>query len=202
LRKHILLLAGLTLIAGCRAKTVEQPALVELYTQVEGSVGFDVTPSAPEPDGTTIWHAVYTSPEGTTRFDLKLFPQQPSKDDPSIGFGKGTINAVAGSQPAPLLNALKIALEAKKLPKKTVHTETLPFIYADLGSGMVRDKDGGFDVKGHGTWSAIKLFLPTSDGQDDAEVYLNLSAAVRKGEFSIKDSDYGDDVLAALARVF
>lgn len=199
---RISFLVALILLGGCHKKPSELPSLAEPYTRVDGSVGFDITSVASGPDGTAVWHAVYATSEGTTRFDIKLSPPQTSGKDSSISFGKGSINAVANSQSAPLLNALKMALEAKNLPQKVDHTQSVPFTYASLGTGLTRDKNGGFDVKGHGSWTAIKLFLPAPEEHDEAEVYLNLSATTKKGEFSIKDSDYGDDVLAALAKVF
>jgi hypothetical protein len=45
----------------------------------------------------------------------------------------------------------------------------------------------------------VKIFLPK--GGDDGEVFLNFDAVLGKGEFSIKDSDYGDYLLRELAKV-
>jgi len=45
----------------------------------------------------------------------------------------------------------------------------------------------------------VKLFLPK--GGDDGEVFLNINPLLGKGEFSIKDADYGDFVVQELARV-
>jgi hypothetical protein len=45
----------------------------------------------------------------------------------------------------------------------------------------------------------IKLFFGEGDGE--SEVFLNLNPTLRQGQFSIKDSDYGDAVLAELAKV-
>jgi hypothetical protein len=38
-------------------------------------------------------------------------------------------------------------------------------------------------------------------GAGSSEVYLNLNPVLGKGEFSIKDPDYGDGVLLELAKV-
>jgi hypothetical protein len=43
----------------------------------------------------------------------------------------------------------------------------------------------------------MKLFF----GDDQGEVYLNFSPMLNKAEFSIKDPDYGDFVIAELAKV-
>lgn len=45
----------------------------------------------------------------------------------------------------------------------------------------------------------MKIFIGKKD--DPAEVFLNFNTVLRKGEFSIKDPDYGDDVLKELAKV-
>jgi hypothetical protein len=45
----------------------------------------------------------------------------------------------------------------------------------------------------------MKIFL--GEGEQEAEVFLNIDAVGKKGQFSIKDPDYGDLVLAQLARV-
>lgn len=85
------------------------------------------------------------------------------------------------------------------MPKDVKHVNSLSFTSAVIGANLSRDKDGGFGP-GTGTWTAIKLFLP---GQNDeqAEVFLNISPATKKAEFSIKDSDYGDDILKDLASI-
>jgi hypothetical protein len=45
----------------------------------------------------------------------------------------------------------------------------------------------------------MKIFI--GDGDQQGEVFLNLNPVLRKGQFSIKDPDYGDIVLAQLASV-
>jgi len=45
----------------------------------------------------------------------------------------------------------------------------------------------------------MKIFL--GKGDSEGEVFLNFNSALGKGEFSIKDSDYGDFVIAELAKV-
>jgi hypothetical protein len=46
----------------------------------------------------------------------------------------------------------------------------------------------------------IKLFLPKG-GHDQGEVFLNLNPLLGKGEFSLKDSDFGDYLLKQFAQV-
>lgn len=74
---------------------------------------------------------------------------------------------------------------AKQLPANVVRAPSVTFTYADLGE------------QDH--WRMIKLFFGEGDGE--SEVFLNLNPTLRQGQFSIKDSDYGDAVLAELAKV-
>jgi hypothetical protein len=39
------------------------------------------------------------------------------------------------------------------------------------------------------------------EGDQESEVFLNIHPAIRKGQFSMKDPDYGDLVLKELAQV-
>lgn len=45
----------------------------------------------------------------------------------------------------------------------------------------------------------MKIFI--GEGKHEGDVFLNLNPVIKKGQFSIKDSDYGDIVLAQLAQV-
>jgi hypothetical protein len=57
--------------------------------------------------------------------------------------------------------------------------------------------DGRFSGNPAGEWVNMKIFL----ANDEGEVFLNLNPTSNKGEFSIKDVDYGDVVIAELAKV-
>jgi hypothetical protein len=201
MRLLITCIASIILLTGCQ-KAPQELASAEPFSPVEGSVGFGAVPSSPGANGTVTWTASYVSNQGITRFQIQVQPTQDSSSDQSISFGKGSFLSVTGSQPSALLEALKPALEAKHLPQKVAHTAKLPFTYAILGTGMSRDKNGGFNLKPSGSWTAMKIFLTVPGKDEEAEVFLNLSASSKKGEFSIKDADYGDDILGQLARVF
>jgi hypothetical protein len=67
---------------------------------------------------------------------------------------------------------------------------------AILGEDLRRAPKGGFDGEGGG-WNATKWF-PEIDGFN-AEVFFNYNLRSRKGEFSEKDPDYREDLLAAFA---
>ncbi len=93
---------------------------------------------------------------------------------------------------------LKQALLAKALPSKVERAATLPFTFVNLGEMMSHDS-GGFSENPRGSWTAMKIFLEAGD--QEGEVFLNLNPELGKGEFSIKDEDYGDFVVAQLAKV-
>ena len=116
-----------------------------------------------------------------------------------MSFGAGRIIAEPESDPSVLLADLKNALEAKQLPRKVRRTNSLQFTYADIGTNMSQAPGGGFFAKPPGNWTATKIFI--GEGDQEGEFFLNVNSALKKGQFSIKDADYGDIVLSQLARV-
>jgi hypothetical protein len=165
------------------------------------SIGFDVEP-VKSGNGSSQWLATYASQGKTARFRIELGPAQ-GPDKPAsitnIKFGKGRFVAEPGSDASVLLADLKKALEAKTLPAKMQRSSTLPFTFAILGENHSQASGGGFNENPPGNWTAMKLFL--GDGDEEAEVFLNLNPVTKKGEFSIKDPDYGDGLLKYLAKV-
>jgi hypothetical protein len=91
------------------------------------------------------------------------------------------------------------ALDAKQVPASSPRVSDLAFGAVLLGVTQSKDPSGGFSDKPKGDWETIKVFLPR--GGDDAEFFLNINPVAGKAEFSIKDSDYGDYVVAQLAKV-
>jgi hypothetical protein len=86
-----------------------------------------------------------------------------------------------------------------KLPKPLSQSRTptpLSVNTAFLGEGMQREQGGGFTGKAGG-WTATKWF-PEHDGLE-GEVYFNYNLAQQEGEFSEKDADYADDLVAIFA---
>ena len=67
---------------------------------------------------------------------------------------------------------------------------------AVIGENLTRELTGGFNAR-QGGWTATKWF-PQLDGLD-AEVYFNFNLAQQEGEFSEKDADYADDLVAIFA---
>ncbi|HET9839707.1 MAG TPA: hypothetical protein VFR84_15885 [Candidatus Angelobacter sp.] len=147
---------------------------------------------------TTSWSATYTSNGHTAKFLIELNAKSKSSAGPiPISFGKGRFLAQPGSDSTTLIAALKKALQAKKVPAKPKRVAEVPFEYAILGRGQHRAPDGSFNSQQPGDWITLKLFF----GDDEGEVFLNLNPVTGKGEFSIKDADYGDYVVGKLAQV-
>ena len=114
-------------------------------------------------------------------------------------FGKGTFVAVEGSDASTLLVDLKQALEAKTIPATTSRVKSLPFTFVNLGDGQSQSPGGGFRSNPPGNWTAMKIFM--GEGKQESEVFLNLNTVMKKGQFSIKDADYGDLALSEFAKV-
>jgi hypothetical protein len=113
--------------------------------------------------------------------------------------GGGVIQAMADSDASTMLVALAKALEAKHAPAHFKRASRLPFDYVILGENNSQASGGGFSTKPVGNWTAMKIFL--GEGEDEAEVFLNFNPVSGKAQFSEKDIDYGDAVVAKLATV-
>jgi hypothetical protein len=191
------LLGGLVvLVGGCKSAPPPEPP----YTPGEGAVGFDVVREATSANskGSTNWLATFKSEGHTAHFMIELGGATASSTGRvRIGFGKGRFTAIQDSDNSVLMAELGRALEAKSLLQKSARVASLPFEYAALGDDLYRGPNGGLSGDRKGNWIALKVFL----GDDEGEVFLNLNPVLHKGEFSVKDSDYGDFVVRELAKV-
>ena len=189
------LVAGIC--AGCE-KQEEQPVAEPQVAAVGDSwLMFSLRPAEGTPsDNVKRYQAAYVADGKTARFDVELTMARPSGQIP-VAFTKGKFIAVPNSDASGFLAGLQKTLQAKSLPSNTVRVAELPFSAALLGDHVSHSPNGGFAVKPPGNWTTIKLFL----GNGSSEVYLNLNPVLGKGEFAIKDQDYGDGVLAELAKV-
>lgn len=165
------------------------------YAPTDGAVAFEIG-SPQSKDGKQSWVATYQADSKTARFAIELDESRKPVDQ-FVTSGKGRFIAESGSDASSLLAALAKALEAKKIPKKTTRVADLPFEFASFGNNVPRFADGSFGPDGKGNWRVMKIFLHGGEG----EVFLNLNPVIGKGEFTIKDPDYGDIVLAELAKV-
>jgi hypothetical protein len=168
----------------------------EVYVDVPGSVGFDIK-LADSGNGSFRVTANYTSQGRTAKFRVEFGP--PKTIDFPMRAGEGRFVSEPGSDASVLLLDLKKALEAKALPNKVQRSESLPFTFVNIGEDLSQAPGGGFNVDPPGNWTAMKLFL--GKGKQESQLFLNINPVIRKGQFSIKDPDYGDLALVQLAKV-
>jgi len=107
--------------------------------------------------------------------------------------------AEPGSDATVLLADLRKALEAKGILPKVQRVQALPFTFVTFGDNFSQVPGGGFNIDPPGAWTATKIFI--GEGEQEGQVFLNFNPAIRKGQFSIKDADYGDILPKQLATV-
>src|SRR5579863_1232443 len=185
-----------------RPVTAAQGRTAEAYVPGSRSVGFDIG-SIESGNGSFRLTAIHTSQGRTAKFRVEFGPEravgaQGPKDFP-MKVGEGQFVSLRGSDASVLLMDLKKALEARALPSKVQRLESLPFTYVNIGDNLSQAANGGFNAEPPGNWTAIKIFI--GEGEQEAQLFLNINQISRKGQFSIKDPDYGDLALAQLARV-
>jgi hypothetical protein len=183
------------LLSACNSPSVTpKPQIAEHYIPDPGSVGFIASQR---------WLATYTSQGKTAKFRIELGAAKPLNDKESQDFniqqGEGRFIAEPGSDASILLADLKKSLEAKKLPTKVKRMSSLPFVFITLGIDESQAPGGGFNDQPPGNWRTMKIFI--GKGEQEGDMFLNLNPVIKKGQFSIKDPDYGDILLAQLAQV-
>jgi hypothetical protein len=210
-RSSTVLIASLLLLGlgACRDKKGPENSISEPYLADSASVGFDISALKSE-TGVRAWLANYTSRGKTAKFRIEIGPATPApKGDDGFNFttGDGKLISEPGSDSSVLIADLKKALEANRLPVKVRRSTSLPFTYVILGEHDSQSEGGGFNAKPPGNWTAMKIFIGTgeqignSEESDEGEVFLNFNPVTGKAQFSEKDKDYGDYVLAKLATV-
>jgi|GEM_PF-2089498 hypothetical protein len=204
----VLSIASLSLNSCGKPPTTNDPSLTPSQKTAAGSqnyeepptVIFDLRVSADRPDvgNAVLYDCTYRARGKTAKFRIQ-FGHGPLQGEIPMAFGEGKFISVAGSDNGAMIEDLKLALGAKRIPEKVKRVKEVSFAMAVLGERQTRNSGGGSSSKPVGNWITTKIFLP-KDG-DDGEVYLNLNPVLGKGEFSIKDSDYGDYVLKLLSGV-
>jgi len=189
-------------IAGC-SRRQSTGRLVEAYVPDDASVGFDLEPLQSGDSSLIRWDCIYASQAKTARFRIEFGPARvstaKSAKDFDLKYGEGRFVPGEGSDASVLMVALQRALQAKALPTAPATKMVVPFTFASIGENLSQAADGGFNATPTGNWMAIKIFL--GRGDQEGEVFLNINPKIRKGQFSIKDPDYGDLVLGELAKV-
>jgi hypothetical protein len=190
--------AALLVSLACSPKSSTTPGgAAKPYNDAEGSVQFDIQPLESK-DGAAQWAATYSAGGKTAKFRVELGATTPAKETGfPMSFGKGRFLSEPGSDASIFLFDLKKALEARTIPTKVGKVASLPFEFVILGKEQLRSSDSSFSGNPAGEWVHTKIFL----ANDEGEVFLNLNPTSNKGEFSIKDVDYGDVVIAELAKV-
>jgi len=183
--------ASLLVVAGCdrSIQFVQKLPEPETHFADPGSLGFDIDRVQENRE----FIATYTAHGKTTKFRIQLDPA--SSTAKNFEVGKGRFLPEPGSDRAAILGDLASVLDAKQIPKKIARASSIPFEYVVLGENMSKEQNGFGATPGH--WWVLKLFF----GNGDAELFLNLNQAIQKGEFSMKDPDYGDYLIAQLARI-
>jgi hypothetical protein len=197
------LAASSALLSACNSPSVtQQPQIAEHYISDAASVGFDIEP-LPSGAAAQQWLATYNSQGKTAKFRIELGASKPLNGKESLDFdfesGQGKFIAEPESDASVLLADLKKALQAKKFPTKVKRANILPFVFVSFGKNQSQSVGGGFSTKPAGNWTPIKIFI--GDEEHEGQVFLNLNPVIKKGQFSMKDPDYGDTVLAQLAQV-
>jgi hypothetical protein len=180
---------------------LEAPLPQAALPQETPTVVFDIKPSSPSRDsgGFQVYECTYEAGGKIARFRLELKQSGPLSGEIPMARAEGKFLTAKGSDNSVLLEDLKKALEAQEIPRKPSRMVELSFDAVVLGEHQSRHASGGYSDKPPGDWILLKLFLPK--GGDDGEVFLNLNPVLGKAEFSIKDSDYGDYLLAQFAKV-
>jgi hypothetical protein len=199
----ITLFGFLVLSCGCKkpaetagGRVAEAKGAISQDLEEPPTVVFELKTTA-DNDAVLSFDCTYAKKGKIARFGLD-FSKGPESGDLHIASAHGRFRAVANSDNSVLLEDLQKALLAKKLPKVEKTVQVLSFDGAVLGQNQSRN-DSGFHDKPRGDWILLKVFLP--QGGDEGEFFLNLNPIAGKGEFSIKDEDYGDYVLNELAKV-
>jgi len=189
------------IIVACRPQAAKTTPS-EPYLSDPNSVGFDIAP-LPSVAGKTMAGDVRRPGQETAKFTFEISTSKPMEREDGVNLemssGTGALLPEPGSDGSAMLAALQKALEAKHLPRKVKRAERLPFEYVVLGDHNSQVEGGGFSAKTPGNWTAMKIFV--GEGDDESEVFLNFNPVSRKAQFSEKDVDYGDAVLAKLATV-
>jgi hypothetical protein len=195
------LLMGVLLVSalsvGCEKQEAQPIAEPQVPAVGDSWLMFSLRPAeGASSESVKRYQAAYVAEGKTVRFDIELTMARPSGQMP-FAFTKGKFIAVPNSDASGLLIALQKTLQAKTVPANPVRVAELPFNAVILGDHVSHSSNGGFAVKPPGNWTTTKLFL----GDGSSEVYFNFNLVLGKGEFAVKDPEYGDGVLLELAKV-
>jgi hypothetical protein len=186
-------------IVGCSSQMESSPL------GQPGTFAIEEIASEGTPEGLKkTWLATVANENGKPPFHFRLEMLLKSLNGPvPMAFSKAAIVREKGNDGGPFLQQVAKAIGAKSIPKTSKKADRLDISIAILGSGMSRHSEpgepgSGFTQTPAGDWTTTKAFL----GDGEAEVFLNLNQKLAVGEFSPKDPDYADGVVAELAKIF
>ena len=219
--KQLVLVLGVFLLAGCGRKPVPQAPMNDdpkQLPQAELRIGGDQDERHRLPfQITTVYekHKPSVAPLFHDQGGEWTFMDCQAGNDPKVAFTVGIFSqSGAGNVPFAWGNAVLIVKDREAgarfvasfskafsgkvpTPLKQAHVPGLLSVKtAILGHNMNRTEKGGFSSEG-GDWMATKWF-PEHDGRS-GEVYFNYNLGNRQGEFSEKDTDYADDLVAVFS---
>ena len=150
--------------------------------------------------GRVAWLATYEKDGKVARFGIEMTPEPRGTELPT--FTQCALIRDPGSDASVLLEDLSRVLDGR-VPAPGPGVAVLEVSAALLGRELSRGGSGNVIAGAYGTepkgsWISTKLFL----GEGEGEVFLNLDPVGGYGEFSTKDSTYGNDVLRELGRLF
>ena len=196
-------LVTLFMVSCSHAPTVAPAPAAEHYIPDPDSVGFDIEPIAAG-NAATNWLATYSSGGKVARFRIEVGSEPPQvtgrESETVAAAGHGSFVAEPGSDGTVFVAELAKALKAKRLPKHEQRLSSLGFDYVNLGEHESQSPggNGGFFDDPAGNWVLMKVFVGKGGG---CEFFLNINPAIKKGQISMKDEDYGDCTVAELAKV-
>lgn len=167
-------------------------------TEYPGSFRIKEIKSEATPEGTRkTWLATIQRDGFNSAFRIELL-MKTLKPNELFAFSKGAFVREPNSNNEPFLRELAKLLSAKEIPDRVATSDRLDFGFTVLGTSQSHDRDDGFSSEPAGNWMATKVFVADGEG----EFFLNLNPVDSAGEISLKDEEYGDTVIKALAPVF
>jgi len=157
-----------------------------------------VVPGEPYP-AEQLFDCTYGARGKVARFRIRFKPERHVSNNFPVANARGAFIAVAGSNNSALLEGLKVVLEAKKTPVRSGRVAKLPFDGVVMGENQSRTAAATYLDRPRGDWVIAKLYLPK--GGDKGEIFFGFNLVRGVGEFSEKDSAYGDYLVSQLAKV-
>lgn len=143
------------------------------------------------------WMCTHTAKGKTARFSMDITASAPSKEMASLA--KVVFHREEPSESSEFLQELQEALEAKTVPQPKKKVDEITLAMVVLGTGLSKDKGGGYSSQPAGDWTCGKVFVEAGDG---GEFFLNYNEKAGVGEISEKDAEYGDIVVQTLSTIF